>query len=67
MGDEHFTQPRELRDEMAMAALVSIGTWAPEPTAGRPHQDLTWGNAMADRAEWAYRQADAMMEARKRR
>jgi hypothetical protein len=50
-----------LRDEFAMAALQSIGTWMP----------VGFGNLKADeslkaRAEWAYRQADHMMDAREK-
>jgi hypothetical protein len=53
-----------LRDEFAMVALQSIGTWMPTTDQYSPEADLKTRQAMKARAEWAYRQADAMMEAR---
>ena len=49
-----------LRDYFATAALTGIGTWMPTTS----HADLTLDWALQLRAEWAYRQADAMLAAR---
>lgn len=48
-----------LRDEFAMAALQSIGTWIPVGFS-----NLRADESLKVRAEWAYRQADYMMDAR---
>ena len=53
-----------LRDEFAMTTLHCIGTWTPTTDQYSPEADLKTRQAMKARAEWAYRQADAMMEAR---
>lgn len=52
-----------LRDHFAGQALVALGTWMPVPKSGHPslHSDET----LKSRAEIAYRQADAMLAARK--
>jgi len=49
-----------LRDWFAGQALAGIGTWMPLTS----HADLTTDWAQQLRAEWAYRQADAMLSAR---
>ena len=53
----------ELRDWFAGQALTALGTWMPVPKSGHPslHSDET----LKSRAEIAYRQADAMLLARK--
>jgi len=48
---------KTLRDEFAMAALAGVGTWCPDKA-------ITETVSKA-RADYAYRQADAMLEARK--
>lgn len=55
-----------IRDYIATAALQGIGTWTPlEPKAPYHHQpDLKGNDALKARAEWSYRQADAMLKAR---
>lgn len=50
-----------LRDQMAMAALQGIGTWMPRGCTSMNNDET-----LKARAEWAYRQADAMLEARAR-
>lgn len=52
-----------LRDWFAGQALIALGTWMPVPKTGHPslHSDET----LKSRAEIAYRQADAMLSARK--
>lgn len=48
-----------LRDQAALAALQSLGTWMP---AG--YVNLNTESAMAARAEWCFNQADAWLAAR---
>lgn len=50
-----------MRDYFAAQAIVGISTWAPV----RGTFDLTSDEAIQSRAVWAYRQADAMIEARR--
>lgn len=54
-----------LRDYFASQALVGMGTWAPNDALGIS-RGMTSAEAHKNRAEWAYTQADAMLEARKR-
>jgi hypothetical protein len=49
----------DIRDHFALGALDGIGTWMPNGFA-----NLNSNDAMKARAEWAYRQADAMLKAR---
>lgn len=63
MATKRTVTDNELRDAMAQAALISLGTWVP-PIAGQNTPGLNNPIALKARAEWAYRQADAMMEAR---
>lgn len=51
-----------LRDTFATNALIGIGTWMPMPDSGIP--SLVTDASLKARAEWAYRQADAMIAAR---
>lgn len=51
----------DLRDYFAGQALVSMGLWM--PATARPNLNADW--TMQVRSEWAYRHADAMLEARK--
>ncbi len=54
-----------LRDHFAGLALTSIGTWMPlEKYTG---EGLSSDKALKSRAEWAYRQADAMLAEKERR
>ena len=46
------------RDYLAAKALVCIGTWMPNG-----YVNLNSEDAMIARAEWSYRQADAMLKA----
>ena len=50
-----------IRDHIAIEALVGIGTWMPTASHAAV-RDSDW--ALQLRAEWAYRQADAMLAAR---
>lgn len=50
-----------LRAYIATAVLASIGTWMPSGA----YTDLTSPDAMQARAEWAVRQADALLSALK--
>lgn len=50
-----------LRDWFAGQALASIGTWMPTVDLSARLVDAS---VLAMRAEWAYRQADAMLAAR---
>jgi hypothetical protein len=52
------------RDLFAMAALVGMGTWSPNGDDGIS-RGMNTPTAHKNRAEWAYRQADAMLKARK--
>lgn len=58
-GEDDAIPEPVLRDLFAAAALVGMGTWTPS------RRDLTDGDAMVERAEWAYQQADMMLIARK--
>lgn len=58
-----FATGMSLRDHFATNALIGIGTWMPMPDHGIP--SLTTEASLRARAEWAYRQADAMIAARK--
>lgn len=63
-GTRRYTvEGMSLRDHFASQALVALGTWMPVPKSGHPslHSDET----LKSRAEIAYRQADAMIAARK--
>lgn len=54
-----------LRDWFAGQALASLGDWTPNHDSGTPPD---WTNASEMRrlrAEWSYKQADAMLAARK--
>lgn len=51
------------RDWFASQALAGIGTWMPVPSHGTP--SLHSVETLKARAEYAYKQADAMLEARK--
>lgn len=67
MRDVLSTNPdrKALRDEFALAALVGIGGWLPGPVV----ESGKWpepSEVQRRRAEWAYAQADAMLEARDR-
>lgn len=57
-----------LRDYFAAQALVGIGTWSPmgqpDGTPIRHPVSLCNPATQADRAAWAYAQADAMLKAR---
>jgi len=56
----HFEQEgMKLRDFLAAKAIGGIGTWMPNG-----YGNLNSDDAMIARAEWAYRQADAMLKAR---
>jgi len=55
---------KDKRDIFALVALASIGTWMPSHGPIGREWDLTSKEAMEARAEWAYKQADAMMAAR---
>lgn len=50
---------RAFLDAAAFAALQGIGTWMPSGFA-----NLRSDEALSARAEWAYRQANAMLKAR---
>lgn len=54
-----------LRDYFAAQALIGIGTWMPVETKAPYHHqpDLKSDEVLNARAEWAYRQADAMLRA----
>lgn len=52
-----------LRDWFAGQALVSMGTWMPPSATGKLNAD----EALRQRADWAYRQADAMMAEKEKR
>jgi len=49
------------RDLFAMAALIGMGTWSPTGDDGISRGMITPA-AHKNRAEWAYRQADAMLK-----
>ncbi len=49
-----------LRDWLAGQALIARGYWVPHSSAGYP-----LSNPEKHRAEWAYKEADAMLAARK--
>ena len=49
-----------LRDYFAAQALAGVGTWIPSDAGGH----LGMSHALKARAEWAYRQADALLAAR---
>lgn len=51
-----------LRDQFAMAALISIGDWC--PSSSDEFAGLKDASTLARRAVWAYKQADAMLTAR---
>ena len=51
-------QGMTLRDYFAAQALVAMTTWS--PGGGRLDQD----DGLMERAQWAYRQADAMLKSR---
>lgn len=55
-----------LRDYFAAQVLVGLGTWMPLESKApyHHHPDLKSDEAITARAEWAYRQADAMIRAR---
>lgn len=59
-GSEVYGLGMSLRDWFAGQALVSIGTWTPLPQV----ENLWSEAAMSARANFAYRQADAMLAAR---
>lgn len=70
-GDVPYWQPgMTLRDHFAAIALQSIGDWTPWPSGevsvsqDDPRIDLRAEEALTARAEWAYRQADAMLKVR---
>ena len=59
----HYEQDgMDLRDYFAAKALVGIGAWMPIPETGMP--SLNNPETLKARAEFAYRQADAMIAAR---
>lgn len=53
-----------LRDYFAAKALAGVGTWMPISIDDHYLADLKSTHALKVRAEWAYRQADAMLAAR---
>ena len=60
--EQIINQISGLRDQMAMAALQGMQTWIPPILkTDKDHNTLI----IEARAEWAYKQADAMLEARK--
>ena len=54
-----------LRDAFAKAAMQGMGTWTP-PSTSETSVWLWQPDAMKARAEWAYAQADAMLDGRKK-
>jgi hypothetical protein len=62
LRDQESRKDEVLRDTFAINALIGIGTWMPMPDQGIP--SLTTEASLRARAEWAYRQADAMIAAR---
>ena len=64
VGDLHWEDGgMTLRDYFAAQALIGMGTWAPyrERDFAAPSLDLSSPAVLADRAAWAYAQADAML------
>lgn len=56
------TERGALRDEFAIAALISMGTWVPNRPDGTYPND--GDEVLRLKAEWAYALSDAMMKAR---
>jgi len=54
-----------LRDYFAAKALASLGDWTPNDDSGNPPDWTNAAEMRRHRAEWSYKQADAMLAARK--
>lgn len=58
---EPYREGMSLRDYFAGQVLIAIGNWTP----GTDVPSYEFSEMRKRRAEWAYRQADAMLAARK--